>query len=162
ETASRETARRRSSHRAPGLPAEARSAKVGPQLANREEHALRRQRAVEDDEAVSEGGDRITNRLAHRNREHQRRLTHRFAPEDDVRLAGVPQELDSEIRGHFGPRGQLVRRRAGGGEATVVVPQQLFEREPAHALDEAAFDLAAIDDGRYGIADVLEDVHAPQ
>ena len=69
---------------------------------------------------------------------------------------------DAEVIGHFRPGRQLVGRGAGRGETTLVVPEQLLERQPSRALDEAAFDLSAIDHGRQRIADVLQDVDAPQ
>ena len=37
--------------------------------------------------------------------------------------------------GSFGPRGQFVGGRAGGQQAALVIPQQLFQREPAERLE---------------------------
>ena len=41
---------------------------------------------------VAERGDGIANRLAHRNREHQRRFAHGLAAEDDAGLRGALQK----------------------------------------------------------------------
>ena len=53
-----------------------------------------------------------------------------------------------KLRRHLRPRRQFVGGRAGGRHASLRVPQQLLDRQPADALDEAAFDLAAVDDRR--------------
>ena len=63
-----------------------------------------------------------------------------------------------KISGQLGPRAQLVRGSAGGHEAAVIVPHQLFEGEPAEALQEPAFHLTAIDQRRGRVTDILKDV----
>ena len=47
-----------------------------------------------------------------------------------------------------------------GGKAAFRVPHQFFQREPAHALDEAAFDLSAVDQRREALADILQQIGA--
>src|SRR5215475_11002256 len=46
-----------------------------------------------------------------------------------------------------------------GEETALVVPLQLLGGEPAHALNEATLNLAAIDGFVDGIADIMKDVH---
>ena len=48
-----------------------------------------------------------------------------------------------------------------GEQAALLVKDELLGRQPAHALDKAAFDLADIDGGIYGAPDIMEDIHAP-
>ncbi len=62
--------------------------------------------------------------------------------------AARSRKSTSKIVRHFGPRRQLVSGRAGGGQAALRVPEQFFQRQPAEALHEAAFDLPAIDQRR--------------
>ena len=44
------------------------------------------------------------------------------------------RKLTSKTSGNFGPGRQLVGGRAGGGQAALRVPEQLFQREPAQRL----------------------------
>src|ERR1041385_3301248 len=109
---------------------------------------------------MTESGNRVAQRFADGDGKHQRRLTNRLAPEDDALLPGVAEETDTEVLRHLGPRRQFVSGRARSGEAAVLVPQQLLERQPSHSLYESPFNLAAIDDWRKRLADVLQDVDA--
>src|SRR5262249_10139966 len=59
-----------------------------------------------------ESAHRLSNRLADRDGEHQRRFADRLAAENHGGLAGVAQETHTKIQRHFGPRRQLVRRGA--------------------------------------------------
>src|SRR5205085_3665952 len=45
-------------------------------------------------------------------------------------------------------------------QAALVVPLEFFGRQPAHALDETAFDLAAIDAFVNGVTRIVQDVGA--
>ena len=89
---------------------------------------------------------------------------HRLAPEHDAGLRGArSSSADLEYVGQLRPRRQLVGGRAGGRDARPRSSQSSSSivSQPI-ALDEAAFDLAAIDDRRNGVADVLQDVGAEQ
>src|SRR5271166_6230792 len=48
-----------------------------------------------------------------------------------------------------------------GQQATLVVIYEFFSRQPAHALDESAFDLADIEGRIDGAPDVVEDIDTP-
>ncbi len=69
---------------------------------------------------------RIANRLAHRNRQHQRRLAHGLAAEHHSRLGGALQKIDVKLRRHLGPRRQFVSGRPGRRHAALRVPQQVL------------------------------------
>ena len=56
----------------------------------------------------------------------------------------------------------LVRGRRVRHQPPALVPPQLLGREPAHALDEAALDLAEVDRRIEAAADVVQDVGAQQ
>ena len=47
-------------------------------------------------------------------------------------------------------------------QLALVVPPQLFRREPAHSLDEAALDLAHVDRRVQRLADIVQNVDAQQ
>ena len=49
-----------------------------------------------------------------------------------------------------------------GAEPALVVEHQFLGGEPAHALHEAALDLADIDGGIEGAADIMQDVDPVQ
>ncbi len=71
-----------------------------------------------------------------------------------------------ELLRHLGEAGQLVRARRPGQQPAAVrsvagVPAQVFEGQPARALDEAALDLADVDHRGEAVADVVDDVHPP-
>ena len=134
---------------------------------DRPEHRLRCRRAREIDAVPGgpERGTRLPDRLAHRERQHQRRLAHRLAAVDDSALVGALVELDPEVLGHLRERGQLVGAGSLGREAPAArpvgrVPAQLLERQPAGALHVAALDLAEVDQRRQRVADVVRDVGA--
>ena len=76
-----------------------------------------------------------------------------FAAEGRV---GVRVEGDAR-RPVVGGR-DLVGRGADGPEPPLGVPPQLLGGEPAHALDEAALDLTAVDRRIERCADVVEDI----
>src|ERR1017187_1081746 len=129
-------------------------------LLYRPEDALRGSGAVERDHAAwAEGCDGVADGLARGDGQHQRGLADGLAAKNHARLGGPFQERHLAHAGQFRPRGQLVGGGPVGGCASLAVPQQLFEGEPAKALDVAAFDLAAIDQRGKRIAHVLEDVH---
>src|SRR5438105_9171973 len=86
--------------------------------------------------------DGVADRLPHADRQHERRLADGLAAADVVLAIGFVPQLDLEVLGHVARRGDLVGARRMRGEQALVVPYQLLGREPAHALDETAFDLA--------------------
>src|SRR5690606_14701630 len=108
-------------------------------------HALRCRRRVDLrlHLVVSEAGHGILDRTPHRDAEHERRLAHGLGVEHRVLgVLAVLHQLDPQIEGHVGHRRHLVAGRAAGHQLALVVPHQLFHGQPAHALDEAALDLA--------------------
>ena len=58
---------------------------------------------------------------------------------------GFVAEIDLEVRGDVAGGGDFVGAGCVGGEIALVVPHQLLGGQPAHALDESAFDLADVD-----------------
>ena len=48
-----------------------------------------------------------------------------------------------------------------GQQPAFVVVDQFLRRQPSHALDEAAFDLADVDGGIDRSADVMKDIDPP-
>ena len=58
--------------------------------------------------------------------------------------------------------GACVRSRPGARRAVVRMPDELFHRQPAHALDEAALDLADVDRRVERPAGVVQDVRGEQ
>ena len=76
--------------------------------------------------------------------------------------AARSRKRDAQIGRALAERRQLVGRGAVRQERAVRVPDQLLGREPADALHEAALDLAAIDQRRQRVADVVQDVDAQQ
>ena len=98
-----------------------------------------------------------------RERQHQRRLADRLGAVDRAVLVGPLEQGDVELLGHLGEAGQLVGAgRLGRQPAAVgpvgLVPAQVLQRQPAGALDEAALDLAEVDQRRQAVADVVHDV----
>ena len=69
-------------------------------------------------------------------------------------------ERDAEIRRHVGGDRDLVGRRRVGEQPPLGVEDQLLRGEPAHALHEAALDLADVDRRVQRASDVVEDVDA--
>ncbi len=122
----------------------------------------RRRRRQLHDPTGAERRDGGTQRLADADRQHQRRLADRFAAAHDAGLGGALEERDAQGGRALAQRRQLVGRRAGGLQVAVLAPDEFLGRQPAHALDEAAFDLAAIDERRERVADVVQDVGAQQ
>ena len=88
--------------------------------------------------------------------------TYGFAAEDDAGLGGSLQEADLENIRNLGPRWQFVSGRAGRRQRPCESQHQLFQGQPADALNESAFDLPTIDDRGNRIADVFEDVSSQE
>ena len=63
------------------------------------------------------------------------------------------------MRGNVAGGGNFVGAGGVGGQHAVLVPHQLLGGQPAHALHKTAFDLADVDGGVDGRANILEDVH---
>ena len=105
--------------------------------------------------------DRIGKRAEHAVRQHDRRLADGLGAIDRVLAVGVGIKRDAEIGRHVGGDRNLV----GGGrmreQAALLVEDQLLGGEPAHALHEAALDLADIDGRIQRASDIVEDVDAP-
>ena len=81
----------------------------------------------------------------HSKREHQGRLADRFAAINRVfAIRGILDQPDVEFFGYIRSRRYLVGARRMRGEHALAVPHQLFTRQPAHALDKRAFDLAFV------------------
>src|SRR5262245_4185639 len=99
-------------------------------------------------------GYRITDRFADADREHQRRLAYGFAAVDRSVLRRVLQKLDVEAWRYVAYRGNLIGACRVRQQPAITTPSQLFCGEPAHSLDETAFDLSAIDAGVQRVADV--------
>ena len=93
------------------------------------------------------------------NRQHQWRLADGLRAIDRVFAIAVVEQFDPEIRRHIGGHGDLVGRGSVGEQATLLVVDKLFGRQPAHALDKAAFNLADIDGGIDRAPDVVQDIH---
>ena len=104
--------------------------------------------------------DRVADRLAHGDREHQRRLAHRLAAVHRPALRRLRQERHVELGRRVAEGRDLVGARRVRQEAPAIVPEQLLARQPAHALHERALDLPAIDARVQRVAHVVEDVHA--
>ena len=107
--------------------------------------------------------DRIADREEHRERQQQRRLADGLAAVDAVFrvLAGVELHVEHRravVRGRDLVGAGRVRRQL----AALWMPHQLFGRQPAHALDERAFDLADVDGRVQRFAGVVQDVGAQQ
>ena len=76
-------------------------------------------------------------------------------------------KVDVELLGHLGEARDLVGARGLGVQPAAVrpvalVPAQLLQGQPAGALDEAALDLADVDQRRQAVADVVHDVGPQQ
>ena len=111
----------------------------------------------------AERADRLPDRLAHAEREHERRFADRLRAVDGAVLRGVLEQAHVEHVGHLREARQLVgarrlREQPPAARAVARVPAQLLEREPSGALHEGALDLAEVDDRRERVADVVEDV----
>ena len=88
--------------------------------------------------------------------EYERRFTDGFGTVDGFG-GGVFEERQAEVFG-FGNRAvgrDFVGRGRMGLERTIGTPDEFFAAEPAVALGKCAFDLAAVDAGDDGIADVV-------
>ena len=85
-------------------------------------------------------------------------VDHSLAAHDDIRIGSPLQKIDIEHVWQLGPRRQFIRRCARRCEPALRIPQQLFEGEPAYALQESTLDLPAIHQWRNGIADILEQI----
>src|SRR6185503_5981698 len=69
-------------------------------------------------------------------------------------------ERNAEMLRHVGRAWDLVGRGCVAREMPVLGEDKLFGREPAHALHEAALDLANVDRRIERLADVVDDVDA--
>ena len=61
--------------------------------------------------------------------------------------------------GYVAGRRNFVSAGRVGGEVTFVVPHQLLGRQPAHALNKTAFDLADVDGRVDAASHVMQDVN---
>ena len=69
-------------------------------------------------------------------------------------------KLDIEDFRHVGGERDLVGGRRMGAQPPLAIPPQFFRRQPAHALNEAAFDLALVDGRVQRAADIVEHIGA--
>ena len=104
--------------------------------------------------------DRVEDRRIDGDRQHQRRLADRLRAIDARRRIRPHVEPRVEDRRHVGGDRDLVGRRRVGGQPSLGVVDQLFGRQPAHALDEAALDLADVERRIDRGADVVQEVGA--
>src|SRR5581483_7682090 len=106
---------------------------------------------------------RVVDRVEHREREHERRLADRLGAVGDVaHVAAALPERDVEHRRAVARHGNLVGRGRMRLQLALRVPDELLARQPAHALDEAALDLAAVDGRVERAPDVVQQVGAQQ
>ena len=75
-------------------------------------------------------------------------------------LSSFGKNSQLKIARHVGDRGNLVRRRRMAQQLAAFAVDQALGRDPAHALDEAADDLAAVDAGIDRAADVDQQIDA--
>ena len=101
----------------------------------------------------------VADRFTHADGEHERRLADRFTPVNDAVLRGILEERNRESLRRVSDGGDLVGARGMSEEPAVLAPLQFFAGEPAHSLDEPAFDLATIDPGIQRFSDVVENIH---
>ena len=138
-------------------------------LGERPPHRLGRGRRSQVD-ARALGTERrggLTERLAHRERQHQRWLADGLRAIHRTLLVGSLEQRHVEFGWQLGEAGQLVSARRLGRQPAAVrpvalVPPQVFESEPPGALDEAALDLADVDQRRQAVAHIVHDVDAPE
>ena len=103
--------------------------------------------------------DRISQGLEHADRQHERRFAHGFAAKHVVFAVGFIPEIDVEMRGNVAGGGNFVGAGGVGGQHAALVPHQLLGGQPTHALHKTAFNLADVDGGVDGPANILKDVH---
>ena len=92
--------------------------------------------------------------------EHEGRFADCFGAVNGVVLCGVGEEVDAEVEGGVGEGGDGVGAGAVSEEDAVVVPLQIFAGEPTRSLHKGSFDLAAVEVGAEGVADIVENVDA--
>ena len=99
---------------------------------------------VDGNIVIAEGRDGVPEGFAHAHRQHEGRLADGFAAVDDTVFGGLGQERHPEVVGALAEGGQLVGARTEGTENAVVVPDELFAREPAEPLGEGGLAAAQI------------------
>ncbi len=127
----------------------------------RGQHALGRRRRVEADHLARRrrAGHGIADSGEDRDGEHERRLAHRLRPMHDVLgIRAAVEERHAEVGRHVARGRDLVGGRRVRQEPSPIVPDELLGGEPAHALDEAALDLPAVDRRIDGAPAVVEHV----
>ena len=103
---------------------------------------------------------RVANRLAHGNRQHQRRFAHGFAAVNHIFLRRVLEQRHVENLRRVADGRDFVSVRRVRQQPALVVPLEFLGRQPAHALHKAAFDLPAVDAFVHRVARVVQNVHA--
>ncbi len=93
---------------------------------------------------LADAGDRVAERMEHRDGQHQRRLAHRLGAMDGLLAVAPVQSVMLKAAGGRCRPGSC-RWRAHGWQPAWRVEHQLLGGQPAHALNEAAFDLAEVD-----------------
>lgn len=78
-----------------------------------------------------------------------------MVPTQRLAVVVVSEQRGVEDLWDVGEAGDFVGSRAAGKELAVARPEGFFKSEEALALDEGAFDLAVVDGGVDGVADVL-------
>ena len=130
------------------------------QALDRLEHALGRGRRIEAraDAVVGDAGHRVGERVQDGDAQHQGRLADRLGAEDRVLAVLVLEQVDVEDARAVAAGRDLVGAGRVGAQAALLVPPQLLGGEPAHALDEAALDLADVERRVQRFAAVVQDV----
>jgi hypothetical protein len=77
-------------------------------------------------------------------------------PRQGVPVVVVAQHARVEDLRDVAEAGDFVGSRAAGEELAALGPEGFFDGEEALALDEGAFDLAVVDGGVDGVADILK------
>ena len=90
--------------------------------------------------------------------EHEGRFADGFGTVDGRALGGVGEKVDAEVEGSIREGGDGVGAGAVSEKDAIIVPLQVFAGEPAGSLHEGAFNLAAVEVGAEGVADVVENI----
>ena len=102
----------------------------------------------------------MAQRSDHRDGQHQRRFTDRFAAVDDAVLGRVGQQCHAEVMRCIPDGGDLVRGWPVRQQVTPWTPYQRLAGQPPESLDVPAFDLADVDGRQQRLTDIVEDVDA--
>src|SRR3984893_8894267 len=135
------------------------------ELLDREQDCLGGRRSIETgrQRMVRSACGGIADRVERRDSEHQRWLADRLRAKNEI-LGVAAGFVDPciELRRYVACHRNLVRGRRVRHQLALVVPPQLFRREPTRPLDEATLDLAHVDRRVQRLPNVVQNVDAQQ